>query len=227
VLFQPILDVSSGQIVKYEALVRILDEKGEVVSSPGEFMPIAYQSRLCHKLTRVVVDRVLETIRPTSHIVSINLSVKDLFDQKTREYIIRRIRESGLGEQIEFELLEQQVIASYVTAAAYIKQLKSCVSSVGMDDLGRLYSNFDRLFTLPLDFVKIDGMIVQAMERDSDAKSIIEGIVTFARQKGIHVIAEHCYNQHVCDMVVSMNVDLLQGFHIGVPSPTFAIQSSE
>ena len=227
VFFQPILDVSSGQIVKYEALARILNEKGEVISSPDEFMPIAYQSRLCHKLTRVVVDKVLASIRPTSHVVSINLSVKDLFDQKTREYIIRRIRESGLGEQIEFELLEQQVIANYMTAAAYIKQLKSCVSSVGMDDLGKLYSNFDRLFALPLDFVKIDGMVVQAMEDDSDAKSIIEGIVTFARQKGILVIAECCYSQHVCDMVVLMNVDLLQGFHIGVPSETFDVRPLE
>jgi len=174
-----------------------------------------------------VVDKVLEAIKPTQHIVSVNLSVKDLFDQKTREHLIRRIRESHLGGQIEFELLEQQAIVNYATAAAYIRQLKSCVGSVGMDDLGKLYSNFDRLFALPLDFVKIDGMVVEAMERDSDANAIIEGIVSFARQKGIHVIAEHCYSQKVCDMMVLMNVDLLQGFHIGRPAKTFASHALE
>ncbi|MGH1440157.1 MAG: EAL domain-containing protein [Cellvibrionaceae bacterium] len=227
VFFQPILDVSSSQIVKYEALARIVDENGDPVSSPDQFMPIAYQSRLCHKLTRVVVDKVLDAIKPTQHIVSVNLSVKDLFDQKTREYLIHRIRASHLGEQIEFELLEQQAIVNYATAAAYIRQLKSCVSAVGMDDLGKLYSNFDRLFALPLDFVKIDGMVVEAMERDSDASTVIEGIVSFARHKGIHVIAEHCYSQNVCDMMVLMNVDLLQGFYIGKPASTFAIQALE
>lgn len=225
VLFQPILDVSSSEIVKYEALARIMDENGEVISSPDEFMPIAYQSRLCHKLTRVVLDKVLESIRSTPHVVSINLSVKDLFDHKTRDHIIHTIRQSNLGEQIEFELLEQQAIPNYVTAAAYIKQLKSCVSSVGMDDLGKLYSNFDRLLALPLDFVKVDGMVIEAIGQDSDAKSIVEGIVSFARQKGIHVIAEHCSSQSICDLVVLLNVDLLQGFHIGVPSETFITQS--
>ncbi len=227
VFFQPILDVTTGQIVKYEALARILDEKGEIVSSPDEFMPIAYQSRLCHKLTRVMLDKVIEAIKGTNHIVSINLSVKDLFDKNTRTHIIHRIRETNSGGQIEFELLEQQVITNYHLAAVYIKQLKSCVSYIGMDDLGKLYSNFDRLLGLPLDFVKIDGMVVEAMERDSDAKTIIEGIVSFARQKGIHVVAEHCYSQSICDMMVLMNVDLLQGFHIGVPVDNFAVSHAE
>ncbi len=227
VFFQPILDVTSGQIVKYEALARILDEHGQIISSPDEFMPIAYQSRLCHKLTRVMLDKVIEAIKDTKHVVSINLSVKDLFDKNTRTHIIRRIRETNTGGQIEFELLEQQVITNYRLAAVYIKQLKSCVSYIGMDDLGKLYSNFDRLLGLPLDFVKIDGMVVEAMERDSDAKTIIEGIVSFARQKGIHVIAEHCSSQSICDMMVLMNVDLLQGFHIGVPVDSFAISHHE
>lgn len=221
VFFQPILDVSTGRVVKHEALVRIVDTEGQIISSPDEFMPIAYQSRLCHKVTRVVLARVINVLKGTEQVVSINLSVKDLFDEKTRTHIIQQIRHSGIGGQIEFELLEQQAITQYSTAAAYIKQLKSCVSAVGMDDLGKLYSNFDRLFSLPIDFVKIDGMVIEAMEQDSDAKSIIEGIVTFARQKGIMVIAEHCYNQATCDMVVLMNVDLLQGFYIGPPTEDF------
>ncbi len=227
VFFQPILDVSSSQIVKYEALVRLLDNEGNIVSSPDEFMPIAYQSRLCHKLTRVVLDQVIEKIKPTKHIVSINLSVKDLFDQKTREYLVQTIRKSNVGEQLEFELLEQQAINNYSLAAAYIKQLKSCVNAVGMDDLGKLYSNFDRLITLPIDFVKIDGLIVEAMARDSDAKTVIEGIVSFSQHKGIHVIAEHCSSQSICDMLVLMNVDLLQGFHIGLPNDKFEIKAPE
>jgi EAL domain-containing protein (putative c-di-GMP-specific phosphodiesterase class I)/GGDEF domain-containing protein len=221
VFFQPILDIHLGKIVKYEALARIMDENGQVISSPDEFMPIAYQSRLCHKLTRVMIKKVIESIGYSDHIVSINISVKDLFDQKTRDYIIQTIREGDVGTQIELELLEQQMITNYRLAAAYITQLKSCVSQIGMDDLGKLYSNFDRLLALPLDFVKIDGGVIQAIERDSDARSIVEGIVSFAQQKGLHVIAEHCSNESICNMVVLMGVNLLQGFHIGYPAEHF------
>ncbi|MGH1485382.1 MAG: EAL domain-containing protein [Cellvibrionaceae bacterium] len=226
VFFQPIVDIRTGRITKYEALARIYDGDGQIVSSPDEFMPIAYQSRLCHKLTRLMIKKVIEAIGYSDHVVSINISVKDLFDQKTRDYIIKTIRESEVGIQIELELLEQQMISNYRLAAAYIVQLKSCVSRVGMDDLGKLYSNFDRLFGLPLDFVKIDGMVIAAIERDSDARAIVEGVVSFAQQKGLQVIAEHCSSQSICDMVALMNVNLLQGFHVGMPAEHFIVESS-
>ena len=114
------------------------------------------------------------------------------------------------------------MINNYRLAAAYITQLKSCVSQIGMDDLGKLYSNFARLFGLPLDFVKIDGTVIAAIQRDSDARTIVEGIVSFAHQKGIKVIAEHCSSQEICDMVSLLRVNYMQGFHIGAPAEYFS-----
>lgn len=217
VFYQPIINTLTGQIEKYEALARITDEKGNVISSPDEFMPIAYQSRLCHKLTRIMVDKVIDAIKGTEYVVSINLSVKDLFDKNTREYIIHQVRRAKVGHQIDLELLEQQVIINYRLAAGYIRQLKSSVRFVGMDDLGKHYSNFDRLLALPLDFLKIDGMIVEAMERDEGARAIVQGIVKFATDKNIRVVAEHCCSASICDLMREMHVDFLQGFYIGMP----------
>lgn len=224
VFFQPIVNINTGHVVKYEALARLHNEEGEIVSSPDEFMPVAYQSRLCHKLTRVMITKVIEAIRHTDHIVSINLSVKDLFDENTRSFIIKTIRNSEVGIQIEFELLEQQVISNYRLAAAYITQLKSCVSQIGMDDLGKLYSNFDRLLGLPIDFVKIDGVVIEAIQRDGDARAIVEGVVSFAHEKGIQVIAEHCASEEICGMVSLLGVNLMQGFYLGKPSAAFEYQ---
>jgi EAL domain-containing protein (putative c-di-GMP-specific phosphodiesterase class I)/GGDEF domain-containing protein len=225
IYYQPVLDYKEGKIIHYEALARITDEEGKIVSSPDEFMPIAYQSRLCHKLTRVVLDKVIDEIKGTQHVVSINLSIKDLFDAATRNAIVARIRESGIGHQIEFELQEQQMISQYNLAAAYIRQLKSCNVEIGLDDLGKLYSNFDRLLGLPLSFVKIDGLVVEAIEQDSDARAMVEGVVNFATQKGIKVIAEHCHNQAICDMVATLEVRYMQGFHIGKPAKSIEMIS--
>lgn len=227
VYYQPIINAATGQIEKYEALARITDRVGELVSSPDEFMPIAYQSSLCHKLTRIMIDKVISAVKDTDHIVSLNLSVKDLFDKRTREYIIQQVRKAKVGHQIDLELLEQQVITDYHLAATYIKELKGSVRFVGMDDLGKHYSNFDRLLALPLDFLKIDGIIVEAIERDDSARIIVEGIVKFARKKNIRVVAENCFSESICELMSEMQVDYLQGFYLGMPSEGFSVMFRE
>ncbi len=217
VYYQPIVSAVTGRIEKYEALARIVDTDGAIICMPDQFMPIAYQSRLCNELTCQVVDRVIEKLKTNNQIVSINLSVKDIFDQKTRHYITRRLKQSGVGHQIEFEILEQQVIHNYRLAKDYVNEIRNHCHGIGMDDMGKLYSNFDRLLKLPLDFLKIDGMLVETMERDEDAKALVDGIISFARSKNMVVIAEYCESQSICNMVSALGVDLLQGYHLGIP----------
>ncbi len=215
----------TGHVAKYEALARINDDDGNIVGLPEQFMPIAYQSRQSCKLARLVLDKVINTLKTSNNIVSINLSVADLFDHETRNYIIKKILQTNLGQQIEFEILEQQLICNYHLAAEYIKELKYCCRGIGMDDLGKHYSNFDRLLELPLDYVKNDGMIIKSIERDNDAKILVDGVIMFARKKDIKVIAEYCSSKNICDMVTSMGIDMLQGYYFGEPEETMPIQS--
>ncbi len=218
VYYQPIVNADTGRIEKYEALARIIDSDGIITCLPDQFMPIAYQSRLCNKLTCLVLDNVIEKLKTSNQIISINLSVKDIFDQKTRHYITQSLKQSRVGDQIEFELLEQQVISNYRLAKEYINELRNHCHGVGMDDMGKFYSNFDRLLKLPLDFVKIDGMVIESMERDGDAKALVDGITNFARKKNIMVIAEFCESESICNMVSSLGINMLQGFHLGMPN---------
>ncbi len=217
IYYQPIVSADTGRIEKYEALARIVNTDGAIMCMPDQFMPIAYQSRLCNDLTCQVVDHVIEKLKTGNQIVSINLSVKDIFDQKTRHYITQSLKQSGVGHQIEFEILEQQVISNYRLAKDYINEIRSHCHGVGMDDMGKLYSNFDRLLKLPLDFLKIDGMVVESMERDEDAKALVDGIINFARNKNIVVIAEFCESESICNMVSALGINLLQGYHLGMP----------
>ncbi len=219
--YQPIYRPKTNRVVKYEALARIVDADGYVVSLPNQFMPIAYQSRLCNELTRVVLDKVIETLKGNDHVVSINLSAKDLFDKQTREYIIMRLKQTKAGRQIEFELLERQVISNYRLAAEYIEELRDHCRAVGMDDMGKYYSNFDRLLRLPLDFVKIDGMVIESMDRDKDAKILVDGIVIFARKKRIKVVAEYCETEAIYKMLTAIGIDLIQGYYLGKPNAFF------
>ncbi len=227
VLFQPIFAADSGRIAKFEALARITNHEGRTICMPADFMPIAYQSRLCNRVTRKVLEKVTESLRSNHHIVSINLSVKDLFDQETREHIISHIRKEGIGNRIEFELLEQQSIGNYHLAGQYINELQDCCRGVGLDDMGKLYSNFDRLLTLPFDFVKIDGIVTETIDdNDAHARDLVFGVVSYARNKGIMVVAECCTSRDVCHTLAAMGVDLLQGFYLGEPRADFQVEAA-
>ena len=222
VFYQPIVDATTGHSVKYEALIRLQGYSSPRVISTEAFMAVAYHSRLCHKLTRIVVDDVIASVKKHRKTVSINLSVKDLFDLPTREYLIQQVRKNKVGQYIEFELLEQQSINDYPLAAAYIRQLKSCVAAIGMDDLGKLYSNFDRLLELPIDFIKIDGVLIESLVSDEEHQSIVSGIVKFAEGKKMKVIAEFCSSREVCEKVVDMNIKYMQGFYLSEPMASIA-----
>ena len=222
VFYQPIVDISTGQMLKCEALLRIFNDQGEHTVMPEQFMPLAYQSRLCHKLTRLVLDTVIEDVRTHDMPISINLSVKDLFDQATREYIIKKLRHHGIGSKIGFELLEQQRISQYQRAAAYIRQLKSCGSVVGIDDLGKLYSNTDRLLELPLDFLKIDGALIESIVENEESRAIVTGMVNFAKHRKMQVIAEFCSSADVCKEVKALGITVMQGFYLCPPQSSIA-----
>ncbi len=86
-----------------------------------------------------------------------------------------------------------------------------------MDDLGKHYSNFDRLANLPLDFVKIDGGIVPYIEDDETALLIAKNIVALAKSKNLEIVAEYCINAKVYNAAVKLGIDYLQGFFIGMP----------
>ena len=216
--FQPIVDAKTAQIAKFECLARVVDDDGNVIQNPDEFMPIAYGSRLAHKVTRTMLDQSLQAIKGKEYCISINLAVSDLFDHATMKYICYQLDKSGQAKQIEFEILEHENIRDYNKAAGLILQLKKRGCQVGMDDLGKHYSNFDRLANLPLDFVKIDGSIVPHIEEDETALIVAKNIIDLAKSKNLTIVAEYCINEHVYNAAVILGIDYLQGFFIGTPN---------
>ncbi|WP_299804026.1 diguanylate cyclase, partial [Sulfuricurvum sp. RIFOXYD2_FULL_44_160] len=92
--YQPVFDAVSGDIVEYEALIRMIDNNGEIVS-PGFFLPAARQSRLYPLLSRFVIGEVFNMLETSPHSYSMNLSVDDIFDKPTKEFLIQKLRDSA------------------------------------------------------------------------------------------------------------------------------------
>lgn len=216
--YMPILNVKTGAVAKFECLARITDDKGNIISMPDDFLPIAYRAKLYRQITRTVLNHAIEKIRETGYTISVNISTTDINDPRTSQFLYRRIKATGVGEKIELEILETEQVSDYKTTRYFLNQLKSLGCRIGIDDLGRDYSNYERLINLPFDFIKVDHTIIQHIEKNPDADHLIKALVKLAKKNGMETVAEYCANEEIFAIIRNLGFDYAQGYCIGKPA---------
>jgi diguanylate cyclase (GGDEF)-like protein len=217
--YQPIVINTTGEIVKYECLARIADRGGRIYT-PEFFMSIAKKSRLYDKITRAIIRKTFEAFKENKTEFSINMSVEDFLDPYTLQYIKFALSEfPTLRNRVSFEILETESVTDFDMFAEYIADMKSVGCKIAIDDFGAGYSNFDVLLKLQLDYLKIDGVLIEKMDTDTNSRIIVENIVNFSRKMGIETIAEYVHSRKIYDIVRSLGIDYSQGFFLGEPKP--------
>jgi diguanylate cyclase (GGDEF)-like protein len=217
--YQPIMDNKTGEIAKYEALVRLINAEGEIIT-PHFFLDIAKKSKLHTRITKIMLIRATEFIRANPTVVSINLSFEDIFDQSVRDYIDRIFRENpAIFSRLCFEITESEGIKNFDLVSRFIKEMKQRGCQVAIDDFGTGYSNFEYLIRLNVDLLKIDGSLIRHIHRDRNSRVIVENIVDFTKKMGIKTIAEFVESDALLAQVKELKIDFSQGYHIGEPRP--------
>ncbi len=216
--FQPIFSAKTRQVSKYECLARLVDDEGEIQLMPNVFIPLAHRANLYYMITKVMIIHAVEFATKNAVTVTLNLSITDIYNKRTCDYLFNKIKHSGMGHLLQFELLENEAIIESDEIIAFIHKLKSFGCKVGMDDLGKGHSNIERLLNLPIDFVKIDRSIMENVTQNLEMQNVARGIVKLAHKKGYEVVAEYCANQTLVNIAVDLGVDYLQGYHLGQPA---------
>lgn len=217
--YQPIMDNKTGEIVKYEALVRLINAEGEVIS-PRFFLDIAKKSRLHTRITKIILIRASEFLLTNPTGVSINLSFEDILDQSVKDYIDRIYAENPtFFSRLCFELTESEGIQNFDIVSRFIKELKQRGCQVAIDDFGTGYSNFDYLIRLNVDVLKIDGSLIRNIHQERNSRLIVENIVDFTRKMGIKTVAEFVESEALLTEVKKLKIDYSQGYYIGKPKP--------
>ncbi len=214
--FQAIFDNTTGIVVSYECLIRLIEKDGNVLS-PFHFLEISKKARLYTRLTRIMVEKSCRHFSHKSDHFSINLSVDDILDEDTVFFIKEQVKNFGVQEQITFEILESVGIENYSEVLNFIDEMKTLGCRFAIDDFGSGYSNFDHLLQLKIDYIKIDGSLIQNLHTDINATSIIEAIVHFAHKRQLICIAEFVHNAKVHEIVKALGIDRSQGFYLGEP----------
>ena len=214
--FQPIYNLQTQKIEKYESLVRIIDAN-EVIS-PFHFLDIEKQINFLPKITKEVFKQALEKFQNTSYEFSINITTQDLLDKDFGNFMASELEKKGLSPvSVVLEILEDEDMYEYINEVQNLKQLGF---KIAVDDFGTGYSNFQKLQQLQLDYIKIDGSLIKNIALNNKDCSIVSSICNYAKTIGVKTIAEFVASEGIFENVKNPQIDYAQGYHIGEPNPS-------
>ncbi|MFT5112640.1 MAG: diguanylate cyclase (GGDEF)-like protein/PAS domain S-box-containing protein [Parasphingorhabdus sp.] len=228
---QPLMALGEGESREHhhwEILLRIIDEEGQLVS-PAAFIPAAERFHIMPSIDKWVVPSALELIKAKlkssttnspQKLFGLNLSGSVLGNDHTLRFIKDSVNESGIPPQcLCFEITETAVIQDLEKAIDFIKELREMGCQFALDDFGSGSSNFSYLKSLPVDYIKIDGMFIRGVVDDPLARTIVESINDIAHVIGVKTIAEFVENDQIIEVLEEIGIDYAQGYGIGKPIP--------
>lgn len=221
--FQAIQNNKNQTIEKYEALVRIRERDGNMIS-PGLFIPAITESKLFNDLTHKIIEMVCYSLVELPQECSININAEQLINYNLSELILKYVDECNIQNKLVIEILESERIKDYNLISKKLNLLRENGVKIAIDDFGTGYSNFEHIAKLPIDFIKIDGTLVKNIHTDHVSKILVENIVTICYKLNIKTIAEFVHCKEVNDVIISLGVDYSQGYYIAKPTPITKIQ---
>lgn len=217
--YQPILDNQTGEIVKYETLVRMIDQDGHPVPT-HTFLEIAQRAKFYPQITKIVIDQAFKMFENLpSYEFSVNLTIDDILSKEISKYIYEKLSTYPNSHHVIFEITESEEVNDYKIINEFIQNVKKYGVKIAIDDFGSGYANFEHIISIDADFIKIDGSLVKNLTTDKNARIITEAIIAFSKKLERKTITEYVHNEDVYQIVKDLGADYSQGFYFGLPSP--------
>ncbi|PAF41767.1 EAL domain-containing protein [Helicobacter sp. 11S02596-1] len=214
--FQPIIDLKTGKIFKYEALARICTHNNELIY-PKDFFNVLKNTIVYVESIKRLIQKAFDVATQSKIGVSINLNVEDIEDPEISEWLLQEIMRRDLRDLVTIEITEYQRMKDFFTLVAFFEAIKKTGAKIAIDDFGRGYSNLEIVLHIPIDFIKIDGSFITDIDKDTKKAQIVAGIVNFAKALNIATIAEFVSTREIYKKVKSLGVDYVQGYFTGKP----------
>ena len=215
--FQAIYDNNTNIICKYEALMRLFDKDGNMLL-PHTFLEKSKKYRLYETLMIMMINKVFDIIEKHSINVSINLEYNDIVNPIINNAIIKRLEKNNSGRYLTIEILESEKINNFVIINEFIDKIKEYKVKIAIDDFGTGFSNYDYILKLNVDYIKIDGSLIEKIDEEIYI-NLIKSIVGFCKKQDIKLIAEFVSDLKKFRYVKSLGIDYSQGYYIQKPVP--------
>ncbi|MCT7552097.1 EAL domain-containing protein [Aliarcobacter butzleri] len=213
--FQPIYNLKTNKIEKYEALVRLID--GNNVISPYYFLDISKKSKQYLQLTKTMIQKTFDYFRDKDFEFSINLTFEDIKSEYIASFIIELLKEYKIGHRVVFEIVESEEIDNFRKINEFFVTIREYGCKIAIDDFGSGYSNFEYLAKLNVDYIKIDGSLIKDILINKSSQNIVSMLVNFAKGQKVKTIAEFVSNKDILNKVRELGIDYVQGYYIKEP----------
>ncbi|MFA6740912.1 MAG: EAL domain-containing protein [Arcobacteraceae bacterium] len=215
--FQPIVDTQTQKVHKYEALIRYITKEG-VEIAPYNFINVAKKTKLYPNIIKIVIQDAFRLIKNKNKRVSVNISFDDIANEETTAFIYEILElNKEYTEFLEFEILESEEISDFNEVSKFISEIKKFNCIVGVDDFGAGYSNFNLLTLLDIDFVKIDGSLIERINTSKDLEIIVNTIANFSKEFKVKTVAEYVSNEDIYNKIKELKIDYCQGYYFDKP----------
>jgi diguanylate cyclase (GGDEF)-like protein len=211
----------------YEILIRMKGDEGQIIP-PGEFLPAAEHYHLSPQIDRWVIRNTIGWLDDHPDQLeelatcSINLSGLSIGDEEMLSFIKNTLSQSNVPPtKICFEVTETAAIAHLDAAIFFMQQLKAIGIRFSLDDFGTGLSSFAYLRTLPVDFLKIDGMFVKQIDRNIIDWTMVKSINDMGQIMGKQTIAEFVENEDIYNQLNEIGANYAQGFLMSKPRPLY------
>lgn len=221
---QPIVELSSGAVRQHELLLRMLDERGEVIP-PASFIAIAERFDLMQEIDRWVVAHAIRHMGQQRRagrelVFEVNISGSSTGDAELLTIIEHELRVNGVDPaNLVLEVTETTAVSNIPRAQEFASRLAELGCRFALDDFGAGFGSFYYLKHLPFDILKIDGEFVRSCTTSQTDQLLIRAAVEIARGMGKRTIAEYVGDDETVELLRELGVDYAQGFHIGHPAP--------
>jgi diguanylate cyclase (GGDEF)-like protein len=228
VYYQPIIQVESGKITGFEALIRWPQPEGQMMM-PDTFIKIAELTDLIIPMDLWVIQQAYQQLQRwvcqfpdlSTLVMSANLSAKHFLPEHQAKLLslIDNVLSEGQGLQypLKLEITESSIIHDPEGTIRFLHALKQRNVQLSIDDFGTGYSSLSYLHQFPVDTLKIDRQFIQQVQMPGNECNIIKTISTLGHQLGLSLVAEGVETQEQLNYLKEINCQEFQGFLFSPP----------
>lgn len=223
--YQPIYDLQTRTIVKFEALARWVEGNQNI--SPFEFIPVAEELGYISQLGNLILKNVCRDILSMKALgfesvsISVNRSIEELLNETIDSCsILNQLEQSGLTTQdVIIEITESIPLEDKPQVQELLAGLRKRGLKLALDDFGTGFASFSNLMKNTVDLLKIDRSFIRDIESDKNNAVLVESVNLLASQLGLEVIAEGVETKQQLELLESMGCRYIQGYYISKPVP--------
>lgn len=224
-LYQPIISLRGDSAEHYEALLRMPDEEGNIIS-PSRFLQTASDSGLIRQIERWAIETSIRAL--TQHIskghkthLFINITAESMRDPQLVPWLGKLLNELRLpGDWIIFQISETDAMAHNDQVCEFITQITSLQCRTALTNFGRALNPFQTIKKVPVNYIKIDSSYITELGKDDEAKEELKTLISSLHAQGKLTIAPMVDNAGLLPVLWQAGVNYIQGYYIQQPGDT-------